>query len=199
VAPLLRRDDLWQHPALARAFGSKLRARLLAHLDRVDEYVDWLESVPEGTAHGDACTNNLLAQAAHAELVLIDFSFWSTQPLGFDLSQLLLGDVQLGRRPAADLPLLEAACLQGYAAGLSDEGCSVPLPVVERAHALQMLIFSGLSAFLIDDLEVGAGPGSAADPTACPDAVLQQAGERAALSRFVLDLVDRTDGVAAPS
>ena len=41
------------------------------------------------------CTNNLLVQRDSEDLVLIDYGFWSTQPLGFDLSQLLLGDVIL--------------------------------------------------------------------------------------------------------
>lgn len=65
----------------------------------------WLEPVvhelatyPLLTAHGDASTNNLLA-GSHAGLVRADrLRLLGAQPLGFDLSQLLVGDVQLGRR-----------------------------------------------------------------------------------------------------
>lgn len=200
VAPLLRADALWQHPVLATAFGASLRDRLLAELDRVGEHVDWFETVAEGTAHGDACTNNLLVQAGSDDLVLIDFGFWGTQPLGFDLGQLLLGDVQLGRRPAATLGELEQACLTAYVAGLRDEGCDVPAAVVRRSHALQMLLYSGFSSFLIDGMvgpaggrnrgAAGAGPG----PGPGQGQTLQEQGaERARITEFVLDLVEQTE------
>ena len=191
VAPLLRADEVWQHPVLAATFGTALRDRLLAHLDRVDEHVAWLETVPEGTAHGDACTNNLLVTGEGDDLVLIDFGFWSTQPLGFDLGQLLLGDVQIGRRPAAMLGEVERACLAAYGEGLLDEGCEVPVEVVRRAHALQMLLFSGFSSFMLEGLT---------DPTRDPSSppapeLLEQAAERARITEFVLDLVDATEDV----
>jgi hypothetical protein len=190
VDPMLRADDLWHHPVLAPTFDAALRSRLLAHLDRVDEYVDWLEHVPDGTAHGDACPNNLLVQPGSDDLVLIDFGFWSTQPLGFDLGQLLLGDVQIGRRPAEHLHRLETVCVAAYVDGLREEGCDTPAAVVQRAHALQMLIFSGLSAFLLDELGRAVGPS--------PE-LLAKAAERARISEFVLDLVEQTEGTPLPA
>lgn len=196
VAPMLRADELWQHPVLVTAFGAPLRARLLAELDRVGEHVDWLETVAEGTAHGDACTNNLLVQAGSDDLVLIDFGFWSSQPVGFDLGQLLLGDVQLGRRPAATLGELERACLPAYVAGLHDEGCDVPADVVRRAHALQMLVYSGFSSFLVDGLLGPAGGGPRDATGGGPRPTLQeQVAERALITEFVLDLVEQTEGL----
>jgi hypothetical protein len=201
VVPLLRADELWQHPVLAATFDAPLRGRLLAHLDRVGEHVEWLETVPDGTAHGDACTNNLLVQAGSDDLVLIDFGFWSTQPIGFDLGQLLLGDVQIGRRPAATLPAVEQGCLPAYVDGLRDEGCDLPLDVVRRAHALQMLIFTGFSSFMLEGLleqpgRDGRDGGGDEGKAAAPD-LLEQAAERARIAEFVLDLVDETEAVAA--
>jgi hypothetical protein len=202
VVPLLRADELWQHPVLAATFDAPLRGRLLAHLDRVGEHVEWLETVPDGTAHGDACTNNLLVQAGSDDLVLIDFGFWSTQPIGFDLGQLLLGDVQIGRRPAATLPAVEQGCLPAYVDGLRDEGCDLPLDVVRRAHALQMLIFTGFSSFMLEGLleqpgrDGRDGGGDDEGKAAAPD-LLEQAAERARIAEFVLDLVDETEAVAA--
>lgn len=193
VAPLLRADEVWHHPVLAATFRAPLRSRLLAHLDRVDEYVDWLETVPEGTAHGDACTNNLLVQDGSDHLVLIDFGFWSTQPLGFDLGQLLLGDVQIGRRAAATLADVERACVPAYVDGLHDEGCDLPLDVVRRAHALQMLIFSGFSSFMLEGLLDPSSGGEGTTGTGPDAALLEQATERARITEFVLDLVDDTE------
>ena len=181
IVPLLRDDAFWQHPLLSATFGASLRARMLAHLDLVEAHVREIETVPLGTSHGDACSNNLLRTAGSTEIVLIDFGFWSTQPLGFDLGQLLLGDVQLGRRPASSLPELEAACLPAYVRGLHDEGAEVDEAVVQRAHALHMLVYNGLSAM---PLELLGGP-------LTPEAQAH-ARERAAMAEFILDLVDDT-------
>lgn len=181
VLPMLRDDALWQHPLIARAFDAELRARMLRAADRVPEYVAEIERVPTGAAHGDACTNNLLVQPDTDDLVLIDYGFWTTQPLGFDLGQLLLGDVQLGRRSAADLEQVEASCLPAFVRGLRAEGCDVDAAVVQRCHALLMLVYSGLSAFPIEHLGL--------PPTEELHAI---AAERAAAARFILDLVDAT-------
>ncbi|MCU1535851.1 MAG: hypothetical protein JWP82_202 [Humibacillus sp.] len=202
VVPLLRSDELWQHPALVETFEPGLRARLLGHLDRVGDYIDWLEQVPEGAAHGDACPNNLLRRAGDDDLVVIDFGFWSTQPLGFDLGQLLLGDVQLGRRPASQLASLDPLCVEAYASGVAQEGVDIDLPTLRRAHALHMLLFSGFSAFLVDGLLGGMpGPSSATEDTTAQErlqGLVQHLRERAVLTTFVLDLVDATEGIGQP-
>jgi hypothetical protein len=181
VLPMLRSEEIWHHPLVAAAFDQGLRDRILAAADRVMDYLAEVEQVPLGTAHGDACTNNLLVQPDSDELVLIDYGFWSTQPLGFDLSQLLLGDVQIGRRPASCLWPTENACLPAYVDGLRDEGCDVDAAIIRRAHALLMLLFSGLSALPIEHL--------AKPPTPELERI---AVERAAAARFMLDLVDAT-------
>jgi hypothetical protein len=185
VVPALRDPDVWAHPVVAPAFDAVLRRDLLAAADDLPTVVDELESLPHGVAHGDACTRNLLRAADRPELVLIDFGFWTPGPLGFDLGQLLLGEVQLGERCAAELPEDERACLAAYMAGLRDEGCDVPEAAVRRAHALQMLLFSALPSLPFEVLD-GA-------PT--PEA-LAVCRERAAGARFVLDLVAATQATA---
>ena len=135
-----------------------------------------------GTAHGDACTRNLLVAADRPELVLIDFGFWGPQPYGFDLGQLLLGEVQLGERPAAALPDDERACLAAYVDGLRAEGCDVDVAAVERGHALQMLLFGALPSLPFELLDAPPTP-----------AAIEISRQRAAAARFVLDLVAATD------
>ena len=90
--------------------------------------------------------------------------------------------MQIGRRDAATLPETEAACLPAYVEGLRAEGVVVDSDTVARAHALHLLVFSGLSAPLTDP----PGPGADAD------ALAGEARERAAISRFCLDLVETT-------
>jgi len=99
--------------------------------------------------------------------------------------------VQIGRRPAVELGEIERACLPAYVDGLRDEGCEVPLDVVRRAHALQMLVFSGFSSFMLDEVLGSSGEGAAPAP-----GLLERAAERARITEFVLDLVDETEALA---
>ena len=141
-------------------------------------------TTPRREAHGDACPRNLLVpRDGSADLVLIDFAFWCRAPLGFDLSQLLMGEVQQGERPAAERPELEEVCLAAYVRGLRAEGCEVPCAVVRRQHALLMLLFAG-SAVPLEVLHGRPAPGA--------EAVVR---ERPAAASFILDLVDATGGV----
>src|SRR3954451_3291255 len=81
---------------------------------------------PQLLSHGDACPNNLLAGELDDDLVMIDFGFWGRAPVGFDLTQLLVGDVQIGRRGTDDLAQLDEAIVTAYVAGLREEGCEIP-------------------------------------------------------------------------
>jgi hypothetical protein len=181
VLPALHTEEIWRHPLVAGAFDRELRGRLLAAADRVPDHLAELEQMPTGAAHGDACPNNMLVRPDSTELALIDFGFWTEKPLGFDLSQLVVGDVQLGRRPAASLPEIDDAVVPAYLDGLLAEGARLDLAALRRTHALCMLIFSGLSALPLEHL----------DRRPTPD-LAREAQERAALARFVLDVVDAT-------
>jgi hypothetical protein len=132
------------------------------------------------TAHGDACTDNLLLTGADDDIVLIDFGFWGAAPVGFDLGQLLLGEIQLGRRPARTLPDLEQACLPAYVQGLRDEGCTTPAHQVRRAHAIAMTIFHAIPSIPYEH-RTGAGP-----------ELRPLFANRAAMTRSILDLLDAT-------
>lgn len=184
VAPALRAGEPWEAPWVAAAFDPDLRARLVATLDDVPAFVEELESGPQGTAHGDACPNNLIRTAGSDDLVLIDFGFWGRQSVGFDLGQLLVGDVQIGARPADTLAETEAACVPAYAEGLRAEGVEVDHDTVARAHALHLMLFTGLSAPLTSPPPPGADPSTTA----------HDARERAEIARFCLGLVEATSG-----
>jgi hypothetical protein len=113
--------------------------------------------------------------------VLVDFGFWGPQAYGFDLGQLLLGEVQLGERPAAALADDERACLASFVDGLRAEGCEVDAAVVRRGLALQMLLFSALPSLPFELLDAPPTP-----------AAIEISRQRAAAARFVLDLVAAT-------
>jgi hypothetical protein len=181
VLPVLRSEEVWQHPIVAPAFDADLRARLLEAADRVHAYTDELAQCPQATGHGDACPNNLMVRPDTDGFTLIDFGFWRMLPVGFDLGQLLVGDVQIGRRSSDDLQQRDEACLTAYVEGLRVEGDGTPESVVRRAHALQFLIFTGLSILPMEFLE--------AEPT--PELV-KMSQERAVIASYSLDLLDAT-------
>ncbi|MEO6901290.1 MAG: phosphotransferase, partial [Mycobacteriaceae bacterium] len=187
VLPLVRDASIWQHPLTARAFDDSLRERLQACADRAVELVDELADLPLGTVHGDACPNNLLVTADDANgFVLIDYGYLSEGPIGFDLGQLLVGDVQIGRRPASTLRIVEDTILPSYVEGLRAEGCDVELDVVRRAHALHLMVFTGLSTVPFEHLGTELTP-----------ALHEMAAERATIARFSLDLLDATETPSA--
>ena len=181
VAPALLGDEIWSHPLVAQTFDGALRDRLRDAIGRLPAMLDELDAMPVGTLHGDACTRNLLVEPSRDGFVLIDFGFWGRGPFGFDLTQLLLGEVQMGERPADELPELERVCLAAYVEGMRAEGTEVPVGTVARAHALLALLFSGLSAVPLEHL---------GEPVT--DELLRVARERAAAATFLLDLVDAT-------
>ncbi len=185
VLPVLR-SSVWEHPGLT-AFAD-LRAPLLAAVEDLPDLVAELEALPSLAAHGDACPNNLLPDPDDVDgFVLIDFGLWNLQPVAHDLTQLLVGDIQIGRRPADDLVALDELVLAAYADGLAAEGTTVDAATLRRAHALQLFLFAGLSALPFDLLD---GP---------PERVAALAPARAAITAHALDSLARSAGRAQES
>ena len=181
VVPQLASDALWRQPLVAASFDAPLRRRILRAAAALPALVDELESLPTTTAHGDACTDNLLRTRRDNDIVLIDFGFWGTAPVGFDLGQLLLGDVQLGRRPARTVPELAEACVPAYVRGLRAEGCTTAEHQVRRAHALAMTIFHAIPAIPYEHRSGEADP-----------ELRSLFANRAAMADGILDLLDAT-------
>jgi hypothetical protein len=181
VLPALTRNDVWSHPLVRDAFDAQLRRRLLTAADTLPALLGELDDAPAATAHGDACTANLLAADDRDALVMVDLGFCGKAPLGTDLGQLILGEVQTGQRRPADLPVLEAACLPAYLAGIQAEGGTAGLAQVRRTHAALLAVFSALPSVPIEHLHDKPVP-----------RLRRLFRSRAAIARFALDLLDDT-------
>lgn len=194
VLPGLFDDATWEHELVAPYFGD-LRPHLRAVADHLDPLAEEFARLPHRTSHGDACPNNLLRHPSGAGFTLIDFGFWRPQPVGFDLAQLLVGDVQIGRRDAADLPELAEACLEAYAAGLAAEGHPVADAVLRRSHAVSLMLFNGLPSLPLEQVAEADRLEAAGELTderlaAMHDWSLQ----RSRIARHALDVLERTTG-----
>jgi hypothetical protein len=188
VLPALTEDGAWAHPLVRDAFDARLRYRLLAAAGALPALLDELDDVPAATAHGDACTANLLLAGDRDGLVMVDLGFCGQAPLGTDLGQLVLGEVQTGQRHPADLPGLEAVCLPAYVAGIRAEGGTAGLAHVRRAHAALMTVFSAVGSFPVEHLGEDPAP-----------PLRRLFRGRAAIARFALDLLDDTTPSTRPS
>lgn len=142
--------SLWEHPVLAAEVDRDTRARILGLLDAAPELVDQIERLPLLSGHGDACSNNLLLTPA--SVVAIDWAFFSRVPLGFDLTQLVVSDVELGRVPASTLRQRQAVALPAYAAGLAAEGVDVDADELLRAHRVQAALAAGVPVVPLERL-----------------------------------------------
>ncbi len=184
VLPAVLDDGLWQQPLLAGPFAD-VRDDLQAVARRAEMLTAELAGALLLASHGDACPNNLLTSPGTDGFVLIDYGFFGPAPVGFDLAQLLVGDVQTGRAGDVDpagLAVRDEACLAAYVAGLRAEGDDTPTDVVRRAHALQLMLYAGLSTIPFEHLD--------AEPT---PALLRLARQRASLAAYSLDLLARTE------
>lgn len=181
VIPMLHDDEVWTHPLVRGAFDDELRDRMRDAAEHVGGWVDELAAAPHGPGHGDACPNNLLGTDRRDEFVLIDFGFWKPLPIGFDLGQLLFGELQLGRGDIGAIATLDAAIVPAFVDGLVAEGSEVGLDTVRRVHALQAAVFTGISTLPVEHF--------GAPPTA---ELHRIAATRAAITTYCLDQVAAT-------
>ena len=181
VFPVLSDEDVWRHPAVAEHFG-RLRTELARAVGRVDRLAEEYVALPHVAAHGDACPNNLLRHVGDDGFTLIDYGFWRPQPVGYDLSQLLVGEIQVRRLDADDLPQRAEACLAAYAEGLAAEGAPVDPDVLRRSHAVCLMLFNGMPSIPVEALGEDD-----------QDAVAHHVAQRAGVARYALDVLARTD------
>jgi hypothetical protein len=180
LAGALADDALWRRPLVAAAFDGTYRTDLSRALDRIPALLAESEALPTALPHGDAAPVNLLRPRDEPDtFVAIDWAFGCQLPLGFDLGQLLCGEIEQGRGDADGLPGLLDAIETGYVAGLADEGLATDRGVVRRGLVLALATRNvpGMIPW-----EVTEGDGADPDTSAF-------LGRRAALGRFVLDLV----------
>lgn len=145
-----RDPSLWEHPVLATEVPHATRDRLVGLLDAGPDLVDEIEALPLLSGHGDGCANNLLLTTG--AVVAIDWAFFSRLRLGFDLSQLVISDVELGRVPASSIPHRQAVAVPAYAAGLADLGVHVEADALLRAHRVQLALAHGTAAVPLEQL-----------------------------------------------
>jgi hypothetical protein len=177
--PLIRGEDLWNHPAFAQPSVAALRGELLAVADRVDDLLTSLAAVPCVNTHGDPTPMNLLRpRSAPEEFVLIDWGTAAPGPAGWDVVPLVFGPAENGTAPPDDLADRLAVAVPSFVAGLADEGMELPESAVATAVRTCALLRYPLTSLPLSEV-VGGSP-------VTPE-LLAYAERKAAFVRAVLD------------
>jgi hypothetical protein len=168
-------DALWQHPYVRDAVDPHLRDDMRRLMAAGPEILDRLNALPQGLPHGDASPQNLLVPKDKPdEIVAIDVAFQHPYAFGFDLGQLLVGLAHAGCVPVEGLREIHEALVPAFVSGVRDAGVEVDAAAVRYGYIGTLAIRSGVSSIPFELL------GS--------DAPAELFRQRAALTRFVLDL-----------
>lgn len=142
--PWLVSEEAWSFPVMQETFGPGAQQRVAHLYARREELFALLESLPQVPCHFDTYSRNLYARGDE-QTVLIDWNMTGIGAVGEELAQMVAGSVlfDLG---AGALPALEAAALEGYAAGLAEAGWQVDRRQVETAYAIHFAIRWAISS-----------------------------------------------------
>ena len=126
VLPDLMSDTTWDHPVLTDAADPRLRDDLARLTDVAPSILDRLDALPQGATHGDACPQNLLRSAnEHVTIVAIDWQFVGLCSIGFDAGHVLAGHAESGDLDPDRYASVFEAVVEGYLAGLREEGVNI--------------------------------------------------------------------------
>jgi hypothetical protein len=167
----IRNPATWDHPALAG--HEALRGDLLRVASFAPKILDRLNQLPQAFQHGDASPQNLLIPKGDPDtIVAIDIAFQGPMPIGFDLSQLLIGLVHASEQPASALPAIHELLVPAYAAGmLAGERPADPADI-RRGYLGTLLIRALFTALPWHDLDA-VGPAEVAERLALMSFILK--------------------------
>jgi hypothetical protein len=170
---------MWTDPQVRSLVDPGYYRDLIRLHDGLPALLDEMDLLPQTLAHGDAAPANLLRPRAEPGVfVAIDWSFGSPLPVGHDLGQLLVGDVEGDVVDPAMLPAIHEAILPAYCAGLDAGGLRVPVDAVRRGYVGGLACRTAPFTFPFERL---AGP--------LTEDLVAFLRRRARLGRFLLDLV----------
>jgi hypothetical protein len=176
-AGLLDDHAVWSRPLVADVVDAGYRDDLRRATATVPRLLSEMDDLPSSLPHGDAAPVNLLRSVGdRGTIVAVDWAFTCQLPLGFDLGQLLVGEVERGRMQPELLPRLRDAVLPAYAEGLATEGLDVSVETVRRGMVTSLATRTLGGAF---PLELTDGP--------VTDEHVAFLRRRAGLGRFVVE------------
>lgn len=140
-------ENAWKSPIAQSGFDEKQKSRVLQLLAEKQRFFDVNDRLPQVLCHYDASRRNFIwsrsAQTGEEELVGIDWAFTGIGALGNDLGQLLGTSIFFFEYNPTDAETLEAALLDGYLAGLADNGVIVDAQLVRLGYLISLSFWMG--------------------------------------------------------
>ncbi len=120
---LLDDDEAWAQPLVRDNFPPELREAARWLHDSRERLYRIVEALPRVLCHLDFWTKNLIMRPDR-RVALLDWAFVGDGAIGEDIGNLVPDAAFDHFLPAASLPVLEAAVLEAYTAGLAEAGWS---------------------------------------------------------------------------
>ncbi len=140
-------ENAWQSPITQRGFDDRQKLCVLRLLAEKERFFDVNDRLPQVLCHNDASRRNFLwsrsAQTGAEELVGIDWAFTGMGAIGNDLGQLLGTSIFFFEYSPANADMLEVALLDGYLAGLADNGVTVDVRLVRLGYLISLSFWMG--------------------------------------------------------
>ena len=178
--PMITGEETWQHPVIAANVDPAIRPRLLALWERTPALLDRRNGLARAFGHGDACPQNLLADAG-GSFVAIDWGIAWDHPIGSDLAQLLIGRAESLEIGVDELREIVPVLVPAFVEGFRSEGGATDEASVRDAFLTTVVL---RSAFIGLPVELLMGP----PPPGVDLGAMFRA--RSATTSFLLDLGD---------
>jgi hypothetical protein len=140
-------QNAWQSPITQRGFDDRQKSRVLQLLEEKENFFDANYRLPQVLCHNDASRRNFMwsrsAQIGEEELIGIDWAFSGIGALGNDLGQLVGTSLFFFEYDPTDAETLEAAQIEGYLAGLADNGVQVDPRLVRLGYLISLSLWMG--------------------------------------------------------
>ena len=140
-------ENAWQSPITQRGFNDKQKSRVLQLLEEKENFLDGNYRLPQVLCHNDASRRNFMwshsAQTGDEELIGIDWAFSGIGALGNDLGELVGTSLFFFEYSPTDAETLEAAQLEGYLAGLADNGVHIDSRLVRLGYLIALSLWMG--------------------------------------------------------
>ena len=142
------KESAWKSPITQSGFDDRKKSRTLQLLAEKERFFDVNDRLPQVLCHYDASRRNFMwsrsRQTDEDELIGIDWAFTGIGALGNDLGQLFATSLFFFEYNLTDMETLEAALLEGYLTGVSDNGIKVDARLARLGYLISLSLWMGL-------------------------------------------------------
>jgi len=141
------KENAWQSPIVQGGFDERQKSRVLQLLSEKEHFFDVNDHLPQVLCHYDAHRRNFMwsrsSQTGEEELIGVDWAFIGIGALGNDLGQLVGTSMFFFDYDPTDAETLETALLDGYVAGIADNGVMIDARLVRLGYLVSLSFWMG--------------------------------------------------------